>query len=166
MSILSSLIFSYFFFKITEKSSTEVCPVGFTETDNVCYLLGTERKSFSDADAACRDLGAHLVEPRTSNINNVVKSLVVRANNPVYIGLIRNNEGTFSWVSDQSPVSYTDWAPSEPQGEECVVMRSDNLGWNDVPCTFVTAYICQASKRKSSFIILLCLSVRLLRGES
>ena len=155
-------------------SSTGVCPVGFNEIDNVCYLLGTERKSFDHARRACRDLGAHVVEPRTSNINNVVQLFVERANYhwsiPVHIGLTRNNRGTYAWVSDppsdQSPLPYTDWASNSTRRFGCVVMWSDNMGWTDVPCRFNAYYVCQRRKCKSWFIILFCLSVRLFRSES
>ena len=126
-----------------------------------CYMLGSGLKTFFDADEACKDVGSILVEPRSDKINNVTKQFVTQARNNVYIGLRRSSSrdtprGTailsYSWESDKSPESYADWAPGRPGGGECVVMRGDNLLWNDFDCTLVTSYLCQARKRKSRFI--------------
>jgi hypothetical protein len=61
------------------------------------------------------------------------------------------SEGSYEWLSGL-PVSYTNWAPSEPSdggsGEDCGHIYSDAFDlsgqWNDHFCTMLQSYVCEA----------------------
>ena len=60
------------------------------------------------------------------------------------------SEGTFSWISDNSRITYDNWHSGEPNNngggkeEDCVRMSARNGKWNDVICSKETAKtICQ-----------------------
>ena len=64
----------------------------------------------------------------------------------IYIGADDiQEEGTYIWAATRQPLSYTNWAPSEPTGqgqrgdgeEDCLALQSSygGWGWNDMCCT-------------------------------
>ena len=116
----------------------------------------TEEKTFTDATAACEEMGAYLVEPRTVELSNLVKSFTFSTR--FYIGLTDVTEdGTFVWQSDGELVSYTDWLVDQPNGginQNCVMLKRYPGGWNDASCDLLRPYVCQAPKRKSFTIII------------
>ena len=68
-----------------------------------------------------------------------------------WIGLsdpTRNNQ--WKWVSDNSSVTYTHWAPGEPNHliETCaeMYMASQNGKWNNIPCSHSRQFICEKSE--------------------
>ena len=57
-------------------------------------------------------------------------------------------EGVFKWSSTNETLSYTNWAPNEPNNltgnEQCVQMFGNVDGsWNDVECSNRYAIVCQ-----------------------
>ena len=58
----------------------------------------------------------------------------------IYLGADdMKEEGIFVWVATGEPVTYTNWAPSEPNGgngEDCVALESSGgWTWRDMCCT-------------------------------
>lgn len=53
------------------------------------------------------------------------------------------------WIDSQTPTSYTNWYPGEPNDyggtpEKCIVLNNENLkGWHDVPCTSMMLVVCE-----------------------
>lgn len=63
-------------------------------------------------------------------------------------------EGSFFWISNGRPLSFTNWNAGEPNnfryenGEEehCLELWNRDgkgLKWNDTPCSFETYFICE-----------------------
>ena len=55
-------------------------------------------------------------------------------------------EGTFSWISDNSTLDFVNWYPSEPDNnnnQDCVSICRDEH-WADRFCISVWPYICKA----------------------
>lgn len=57
-------------------------------------------------------------------------------------------ESSFVWESDNSPLTYTDWASGEPNNalnnEDCLQLRKSlDYKWNDNLCTHIRSYICE-----------------------
>ena len=110
-------------------------------------MMGPGEKSFSDATAACEDMGAFLVEPRTEEINDAAKSFTFDV--AIRIGLTDiEDEGQFVWRSDASHVTWTDWGDERPRNDDpkhdCVVIQRDIKAWNDISCEGKRKYLCQA----------------------
>lgn len=54
-------------------------------------------------------------------------------------------EGWYTWISDYSAVTYTDWMSGNPDNhhgvEDCCEIRGSN--WNDVDCSVSYSFICE-----------------------
>jgi hypothetical protein len=89
--------------------------------------------------------------------NQFAYSILPALNQTAWIGLKRSGAGSSSFVWDSGePLSYTNWAPGEPNNEngveECVIMWGPNLSfanlkskWNDMACeqSKVDAVVCE-----------------------
>jgi hypothetical protein len=56
-------------------------------------------------------------------------------------------EGRWVWETTQTPPSFTDWSPGEPNDaghhEDCAYMYSNHFHWNDTPCNGKMGFICE-----------------------
>ncbi|KAI8500542.1 hypothetical protein Bbelb_221080 [Branchiostoma belcheri] len=93
------------------------CPGGGREYNNHCYLLVTEKVNWITANSRCRQLGANLSSIRDSEENDFFADFIENVKGmlryQVWCGLKRGVDGQFRWT-DGSPLSYTNWAPGEP----------------------------------------------------
>lgn len=108
------------------------------------YYLNPQSMTGTQAQAFAQNLGANLVSIQSLAENNCILNALVDIGQTgtIWIGLNDEQvEGTFVWY-DQSPVTYSNWAPGEPNNsggnEDCVQIypNGSNPGsWNDLPCT-------------------------------
>lgn len=108
------------------------------------YFLNPQSMTGSQAQTFAEGLGANLVSIQSQAENDCILSSLTAMNETgkIWIGL--NDElveGTFVWY-DQSPVTYTNWAPGEPNNsggnEDCVQIYPTGSypgSWNDLPCS-------------------------------
>ena len=111
-----------------------------------CYFPITTTSTWSTAKTACESTSAHLV-----TITSAAEQAFVAAMDPTnqrWIGLSRpvaappTDPKSFVWVTAEA-VSYTNWAPTEPNGSgECVRLRNTN-DWGDQACTVTYDAICE-----------------------
>jgi hypothetical protein len=116
-----------------------------------CLQVVQEALNWSDAQDACADLGGELARIEDSVENDEVAAYAesiysAAATLEYWVGLNDlSTEGSYAWP-DGGPVSFTDWAPGEPNdvgGEDCVQVEFSR-GWNDMPCSHEsTGYACQ-----------------------
>ena len=111
------------------------------------YFLNPSSLSGSAAQAFAQNLGASLISVQSAAENQCV---IDKVNDLGYTGVIwigfndETTEGTFEWY-DQAPVTYTNWAPGEPNNsgdEDCVQIYpgGGNPGtWNDLACNSANA---------------------------
>lgn len=108
------------------------------------YFLNPQQMSGSQAQAFAQTLGANLVSVQNAAENTCILSSLVSLGygdgDVVWIGFSDEiSEGSFVWY-DQSPISYTNWAPGEPNqagDEDCVQIYPGGANpgtWNDLPC--------------------------------
>jgi len=113
-----------------------------TAPDASCLMLVTGEHTWTEAQAACSALNAHLVILRNPAMNTAAIQLVGTID--AYIGLTDEvTEGTFLWVNG-TPATFTNWRagePSEGDGagaypENCAVIAGTRAdpGWDDRPC--------------------------------
>ncbi|MEM9916871.1 MAG: lectin-like protein [Bacteroidota bacterium] len=102
------------------------------EFNNSKYFLSNNYNTWPDAKNAAEAIGGHLLVINDANENNFVQSNA--GSGSIWIGLTdENSEGTFNWINND-PLSYTNWASSEPSGnpgEDYARMRLDNGKWTD-----------------------------------
>jgi len=113
-----------------------------TAPDASCLMLVTGEHTWTEAQAACSALHAHLVILRDPAMNTAAIQLVGTID--AYIGLTDEvTEGTFLWV-DGTPATFTNWRAGEPSEgdaagaypENCAVIAGTRAdpGWDDRPC--------------------------------
>jgi cysteine-rich repeat protein len=112
-------------------------------TDGHAYLLFTQSLSWSEADAACRARGAHLVTLADGAERVLVRSMT--GGGAHWIGLTdRDVEGSFRWVTGE-PTDALAWASGEPNSagdEDCVESLPDST-WNDRSCDERAPFVCE-----------------------
>src|SRR5690348_8293162 len=98
--------------------------------------------SGSAAQALAEGLGANLVSVQSQAENDCLLGALnaIGETGTIWIGFNDEAvEGTFEWY-DQSPVTYTNWAPGEPNqsgNEDCVQIYPGGTYpgmWNDLDC--------------------------------
>ncbi|XP_071789140.1 macrophage mannose receptor 1-like [Asterias amurensis] len=132
----------------------------YFQLDDWCYIAqGMETPlSFKDANADCKTLGSDgtgslvvITAQQTQSLLSAMLGYMNKRN--AWIGLSQKLLRPFKWV-DGTSLSYTNWAPTEPNGFgivpgigiDCVEIVNDILhpgSWYDVPCLTENAYICQ-----------------------
>jgi hypothetical protein len=94
------------------------------------------------AKTTCTSLGGSLAQ-----ITSAAENDAVRAAAPVWIDLTdAETEGT--WKTGSVTASWFNWAPMQPDNannEDCASLAPDG-GWNDLPCTALTAVLCEAPR--------------------
>ncbi|KAK3254726.1 hypothetical protein CYMTET_36071 [Cymbomonas tetramitiformis] len=87
--------------------------------------------------------GGDLASITSSGLNNFVEALTSSSSGIFIGGWATSGESTWYW-SDGSTFSYTNWNSGEPSrgSEDCMVLRPAG-NWNDLPCSYAKAYICQ-----------------------
>jgi len=106
--------------------------------DSPCYRVSNTQMNYYQADQFCKKHGGYLFEPRTAADTNFIKPMLSQGLF-YWIGLNNLANGRYLWQSDNSPLTYTNWAPSNPDNfniERCVV--SCGYGgylWNTIGCS-------------------------------
>ena len=112
------------------------------------YLFCDDPMDFDDSKAACEDFGYQFTafssaaeEMWASDVAWSIRDSTWR------IGLTdEDEEGTFVWLNGE-PVTYVNWAPSEPNdygsGEDCTEILWSGYEWNDSGCTVSRRFICE-----------------------
>ncbi|KAJ8031820.1 C-type lectin lectoxin-Thr1 [Holothuria leucospilota] len=100
--------------------------------------------------------GAHLVFITSDQENNEVSRLVKEIHGEQddwWIGLTKDGEATGTWKWYNMSVTYTNWAPNEPNNlngnQNCGELwkwQCDIASWNDKECTMQRSFICEKEK--------------------
>lgn len=99
--------------------------------------------TYAEARANCASSGGAVVALETQQEDAFVYGMLASTTKGCWIGLVRSG-GTWTWEGGAA-VSYTNWAPGEPNNEnnleDCAVVWGPGLTypemrakWNDVPC--------------------------------
>eukprot|EP00964_Phaeocystis_antarctica_P112908 scaffold77025_cov69-Phaeocystis_antarctica.AAC.1 len=111
------------------------------------YTLMSGALSWGGASAACLREGLQLATVQSAAQNELL--FTVAAGNQVWIGgTDAASEGAWVWNPSNTPLSYTNWHPGEPNshgsGEDCMDFWGHVDGkWNDNRCTRKYKYVCQ-----------------------
>lgn len=107
------------------------------------YFLNPTSLSGSQAQSFAQNLGANLISVQSAAENQCMLDELVRLGESgvIWIGLNDETvEGSFVWY-DQSPVTYSNWSPGEPNNsgnEDCVQIYPGGANpgmWNDLSCS-------------------------------
>ncbi|XP_026154124.1 macrophage mannose receptor 1 isoform X2 [Mastacembelus armatus] len=125
--------------------------VAWRKNSTICYYYNdTDIVDFHTAMLRCYAEKARLVSILNNEEQAYVNSMVGTGKvDTAWIGMRMSSmtNEQFIWV-DHSPVTYTHWAPGEPNNangeEQCVQMNRHQGGWNDANCGRGGAgYVCK-----------------------
>ena len=108
-----------------------------------------------EASDACKVKGSDLVSIESNEEWNFLKDTINKfpeKGTEYYIGLTKDKDGIWTWISNNSTVNKSYWAPEEPKNknnERCAVMYKDYNGYyglfDDLPCKLKRhGYICES----------------------
>lgn len=112
------------------------------------YLPDT---SWSKAQSICRAYLSNLVKVPTHAMATFLHNQRSHYSDDYWIGLNdRSSEGTFRWVSDNTPMKnnfFESGEPSDTVGEDCVEMAKKTYQWNDWDCDFDNPFFCEKASK-------------------
>jgi cysteine-rich repeat protein len=110
-----------------------------------CLAGFTSLASATDAGAACAALGGYLAS-LLDDVETMVAATLMSDSPSFTIGLDDvDAEGSFAWQSGDA-LADPRWCTGEPSGgadDDCVVLRTDMLCWQNVPCDDLFPYVCE-----------------------
>ena len=114
-----------------------------------------ESVNFVKSRGACKVKGSDLVSIESNEewnfLNESINKFPLKGTE-YYIGLTKDKDGSWRWISNNSTVNKSYWAPGEPKdryNERCAIMYKDYHGYyglfDDVSCTEKRhGYICES----------------------
>ncbi|XP_022088512.1 macrophage mannose receptor 1-like [Acanthaster planci] len=118
---------------------------GYSSFGQTCYKVDSTPNSYNEAELNCHG------DPGTlASIGNRFEEALIRSAltyhgiGDAWIGLKRDNSGTFSWLNENQ-LSYVNWNHNEPssrEGEGCVRMLPGKV-WDNTACSSKRASVCQ-----------------------
>ena len=107
-----------------------------------------------EASDACKVKGSDLVSIESNEEWNFLNETINKfpeKGTEYYIGLTKDKDGSWRWISNNSTVNKSYWAPgeSEDANSACAVMYKDYNGYyglfDDLPCKLKRhGYICES----------------------
>jgi hypothetical protein len=124
------------------------------------------KKNFEDAVSFCAGKGGKLYEPRNTNtMIDVSNQAKAKGIGRFWLGIHdKKEEGTFVYVSDDSPIEFKNWNNGEPNDygndEDCVAVYGNTNAyrrkWNDLSCqTHESSIVCVREKQGNCYRVLL-----------
>ncbi|TNN55460.1 Macrophage mannose receptor 1 [Liparis tanakae] len=136
----------------TERTGDEIdldlgCKAGWKRHGSYCYLVGTETKTFDEANDDCKTSDSYLADVSNGVDNAFLVSVVgPRPEKYFWLGLSnQKNMDQFVWTNTDS-VRFTHWNAEMPGYQQgCVAMTTGILAglWDLLPCTNKEKYICK-----------------------
>jgi cytochrome b involved in lipid metabolism len=106
------------------------CERGWSRYHNKCVKLFEELKTWSEKKHVCELNNATLISIHSSEEDHFVRNLV-KHKDSVFIGGKRNSDSNrFEWINGKV-FNYTNWANTQPTGEDYILMDSNNGEWYD-----------------------------------
>ncbi|KAK7505130.1 hypothetical protein BaRGS_00003700, partial [Batillaria attramentaria] len=124
-----------------------LCPCGWERRGKSCYFFSSEKKSWTDAQQACRNMHpkASLVEITDSGENDFVKN-ELNGKHAWIGGTDAYAEGSFFWIGSFTPMTFANWRDGEPNNtggdENCVMFYGDGQ-WNDGSYFDQLVFVCK-----------------------
>ncbi|XP_034038866.1 macrophage mannose receptor 1-like [Thalassophryne amazonica] len=136
----------------TQRPAEEVqldigCQSGWKRHGSYCYFVGSETKTFDEANEACKSSDSYMADVQSGVDNAFLVSLVgIRPEKYFWLGLSnQKNIDSFEWTNTAT-VKFTHWNAQMPGYQQgCVAMTTGIFAglWDLLPCTNKEKYICK-----------------------
>nr|XP_022328733.1 perlucin-like protein isoform X1 [Crassostrea virginica]XP_022335146.1 perlucin-like protein isoform X1 [Crassostrea virginica] len=145
------LIFVWFYFAVAVVWS---CPAGWIEHGPACYHMGPEEETWFDGMKMCQIHGSNLASVESQEEQNFIVSLMRNSHKTVVWlgGSDWTVEGKFVWEPYGDDITYSNYAPGEPNNhhgvEDCLLIdgsshKDFSFTWDDRNCDDQHYYICK-----------------------
>ncbi|KAK3105709.1 hypothetical protein FSP39_003936 [Pinctada imbricata] len=136
------------------------CRDGWNKFKSSCYLIALQPATWAEAESFCMAADGTLVEIESQDESDFLEEQLRNRHgnkstlyNSYWIG--GNDvqvEGDFRWYRTNSPLTYTDWNPGQPDdastNEDCMELQGIfSYHWNDMDCTRREHFISSADCR-------------------
>ena len=108
---------------------------------NEKFMLFTEQKNWTAAEAHCQRGGGHLASVLSKEEQRAMETL---ADNVWLGGTDKDDEGLWSW-SDGSLWSFQNWERSGNRGPESNCLKFYRSGWYDASCSWNSSFVCKTN---------------------
>ncbi|XP_052805334.1 perlucin-like [Mya arenaria] len=133
------------------------CFPGYESLGEFCYAIPHVRASWAEAEQYCQNLGGHLAVIRDATQEALVDGYIHRQHALIKTaqlwigGTDLLQEGVFLAPVSLEPLTYFNWAPSEPDnlsGQHCLAIFRDSaqLQWDDNGCEVQNYPLCMAEQ--------------------
>ena len=130
------------------------CPAGWAENGNQCYFILPKEKNAFEGGYLCKQLGATLPIIKSAEENAFLLSLMERKGDPRLGMIAPKGDNVFEWLDGTAVAdTFSAWNTGEPNYvglENCghlYVSGSGKGKWNNDPCTYSRAIVCQMEKK-------------------
>ncbi|XP_060076914.1 perlucin-like [Ylistrum balloti] len=142
------------------------CPSGFLVHGSSCYMDFNIQATWAEASMICNVYGGNLAEIGDEHEQHFIASFISRKTPTSYKPGIfwlgasdLLTEGEWMWSSDNSFMSYKNFAPREPNNadgnENCLEFDfSGNFQWNDNNCENLYNFVCEVPMKISSGVVI------------
>nr|XP_057941977.1 snaclec EMS16 subunit beta-like [Doryrhamphus excisus] len=123
------------------KDNGVCCPEGWTQLNDRCYIVQSDRRNFSDAESICNIIGGNLASIRDAVENVVVFQLAQSENEiPAWIGLHNAfDDGMLFWT-DGTVFDFSALVDPFSPGASCAVMGT--AFWSAQSCGLELPFVC------------------------
>ncbi|XP_048240318.1 perlucin-like [Haliotis rufescens] len=142
--------------------SCNCCPDAWIRYGNSCYMFVGTTETWVEASQQCLMRGSALAAIETAEENAFITGYLkvfgdIGANMQTWIGGSDVEiEGIWKWASSGERVTYTNWAPTEPdETGDCMVIwpaGGYNYRWADYPCHSLAKFICEKKITAGSLV--------------
>ncbi|XP_078578146.1 uncharacterized protein LOC144863058 [Branchiostoma floridae x Branchiostoma japonicum] len=153
-----------------------ICYSGWEQHGDYCYKIISDETTWRDAENRCEeghfqlstlqrravsvysasDFNGILAMPKDEATNDFLVNIIKQTSTEkgTWIGLsVQTPDGAYLW-EDGTSLSYTNWAPGEPNSEDehCVMYFPGSFGddkkykWNDDSCSTENMFICRQNR--------------------
>ncbi|XP_031132531.2 galactose-specific lectin nattectin-like [Sander lucioperca] len=127
----------------------KLCPPGWTESDQKCYIFHSSKMDWADAERFCTSIGGNLASLQTTeeyeSIRGVIQQVTGTDTNIWVGGYDATKDGVWLW-SDGSKFDFTGWGKVEPNGrakENCMEINFNGQDYvNDTICSLKKSFFC------------------------
>ncbi|OWF43616.1 perlucin-like [Mizuhopecten yessoensis] len=140
----------------------EGCPLGWVQGPSSCFFFSQFGGTWADANAICKGFETKLAEP-ADEITFAFLAGHAASEHPLHSQFYLGGsdmfvEGVWEWSSTKTQVNPNHWEPGNPSDDnnngDCLTLNAPLKELNDVQCTAIFAFICEAESGEPEQVVI------------